>query len=64
MLNFPIWFPEEPKWADALAIPEVKLHLYGKMEPRRGRKMGHLTATAGSAAEAEWVVRRARGLLG
>ncbi len=59
-----VWFPEEPKWADALAIPEVKLHLYGKMEPRRGRKMGHLTATAGSAAEAEWVVRRARGLLG
>ena len=59
-----VWFPEEPKWADALAIPEVKLHLYGKMEPRRGRKMGHLTATAGSAAEAEGVVRRARGLLG
>jgi 5-(carboxyamino)imidazole ribonucleotide synthase len=27
-----------------LALPNVKLHLYGKLEPRPGRKMGHLTA--------------------
>jgi 5-(carboxyamino)imidazole ribonucleotide synthase len=31
----------------------VKLHLYGKTEPRPGRKMGHLTATGRSVAEAQ-----------
>src|SRR5690606_24054273 len=30
--------------ADALALPMVSLHLYGKAEGRPGRKMGHLTA--------------------
>jgi 5-(carboxyamino)imidazole ribonucleotide synthase len=57
------WFPNEPRWADALSIPDVKLHLYGKVEPRRGRKMGHITATADSAGAAEAVVRRARAVL-
>ena len=42
-----IWSKGEPEWEAALAVPEVKLHLYGKSEPRPGRKMGHLTATAG-----------------
>jgi 5-(carboxyamino)imidazole ribonucleotide synthase len=37
--------PVEPRWADVLALPGVHLHLYGKTEPRRGRKMGHLTIT-------------------
>jgi len=32
-----------PDWARALAHPQAKLHLYGKREPRPGRKMGHLT---------------------
>ncbi|MCI2426549.1 5-(carboxyamino)imidazole ribonucleotide synthase [Candidatus Acetothermia bacterium] len=32
----------------ALRIPEVNLHLYGKKELRRGRKMGHITALADS----------------
>ena len=35
-----------PPWHEALAIPTVKLHLYGKREARPGRKMGHLTALA------------------
>ena len=26
-----------------LRHPQAKLHLYGKAEPRRGRKMGHVT---------------------
>jgi 5-(carboxyamino)imidazole ribonucleotide synthase len=30
-------------WREILADPEVKLHLYGKHEPRPGRKMGHVT---------------------
>ena len=44
-------------------MPEVKLHLYGKSEPRPGRKMGHLTATAPEAQAAERLVREARTLL-
>ena len=36
----------EPAWEKLLAFPDVKLHLYGKTEARKGRKMGHLTALA------------------
>jgi 5-(carboxyamino)imidazole ribonucleotide synthase len=48
-----LWEEGEPNWPAALAIPGVKLHLYGKAEPRPGRKMGHLTATAPTLAEAQ-----------
>ena len=34
-------------------MPGAHLHLYGKEEARPGRKMGHLTLTAASAADAE-----------
>ncbi|MES1259211.1 MAG: 5-(carboxyamino)imidazole ribonucleotide synthase, partial [Gemmatimonadota bacterium] len=51
-----LWDDGEPAWGSALAVPGVKLHLYGKREPRPGRKMGHLTAVAESATEA---IRRA-----
>ncbi len=50
--------PHEPDWAAAVAVPGVRLHLYGKTEPRIGRKMGHLTAVAESVAEA---IARVRG---
>jgi len=30
-------------WRDIIADPAAKLHLYGKSEPRPGRKMGHVT---------------------
>jgi 5-(carboxyamino)imidazole ribonucleotide synthase len=33
----------EPAWNKALAHTNLKLHLYGKSEPRKGRKMGHFT---------------------
>jgi 5-(carboxyamino)imidazole ribonucleotide synthase len=39
-----LWEFGEPDWPAALAFQNVKLHLYGKLEPRPGRKMGHLTA--------------------
>jgi 5-(carboxyamino)imidazole ribonucleotide synthase len=42
-----------PDWREVLALPGAHLHLYGKEEARPGRKMGHLTLTAASAAEAE-----------
>lgn len=44
--------PREPDWAAALAHPGAKLHLYGKREARAGRKMGHLTVVADTAAAA------------
>lgn len=54
--------PRDPDWAAALAVPGVRLHLYGKSEPRTGRKMGHLTATAATAADAIERVTTARRL--
>ncbi|HUP64253.1 MAG TPA: 5-(carboxyamino)imidazole ribonucleotide synthase, partial [Thermoanaerobaculia bacterium] len=47
-----VWENGEPAWDRALTIPGVTLHLYGKKEPRPGRKMGHLTAVGSSRQEA------------
>jgi 5-(carboxyamino)imidazole ribonucleotide synthase len=55
-----IWRDGEPDWAAACAQPDVKLHLYGKREPRPGRKMGHLTALGGTVEEAKQKVIAAR----
>ena len=41
-----------PDWAAALGVPGTSLHLYGKSEPRPGRKMGHITAVADSVETA------------
>jgi 5-(carboxyamino)imidazole ribonucleotide synthase len=38
--------PCEPDWRAVLAKPRTSLHLYGKREARRGRKMGHINVTA------------------
>jgi 5-(carboxyamino)imidazole ribonucleotide synthase len=38
-----LWQSGEPNWLAGLA-GGAKLHLYGKKEPRPGRKMGHITA--------------------
>ncbi|HKB57502.1 MAG TPA: 5-(carboxyamino)imidazole ribonucleotide synthase [Lacunisphaera sp.] len=43
------WAKGEPKWDVLLAEPAVRLHLYGKAEPRPGRKMGHFTVTSRDA---------------
>jgi 5-(carboxyamino)imidazole ribonucleotide synthase len=58
-----LWASGEPDWAAACAFPDVKLHLYGKLAPKPGRKMGHLTAMAASANEAAMMVREARAAL-
>jgi 5-(carboxyamino)imidazole ribonucleotide synthase len=58
-----LWQRGEPNWSAALAHPDVKLHLYGKAEPRPGRKMGHLAALAETPAEAVATVLRARAAL-
>ena len=44
-----LWAAGEPDWAVALADPAARLHLYGKAEPRPGRKMGHLTVVGATA---------------
>ncbi|HEV3059225.1 MAG TPA: 5-(carboxyamino)imidazole ribonucleotide synthase [Vicinamibacterales bacterium] len=58
-----IWDRGEPNWRGALAFSDVKLHLYGKASPRRGRKMGHLTALAATRDEARRQVLAARDAL-
>ena len=55
--------PREPHFDAALAVPGVRLHLYEKHRPRKGRKMGHLSAVGKTADEAVELVLRAQKLL-
>jgi len=70
MLNLlgDLWFDgerqREPDWASVLGMSGVHLHLYGKPEARRGRKMGHLTLTAPSGAEAAALAHQVAQRLG
>ena len=54
------WELGVPDWSAALSLPNVKLHLYGKEDARPGRKMGHLTALAGTSEDAARSVLAAR----
>ncbi|WMD20599.1 5-(carboxyamino)imidazole ribonucleotide synthase [Achromobacter seleniivolatilans] len=54
----------EPDWAAALAVPSAKLHLYGKQEARRGRKMGHITVVASTLEQAREDATRVAAVLG
>lgn len=58
-----LWTPREPDWAGALALPGIRLHLYGKDGARPGRKMGHLVATEATRDAAERRVLEARRAL-
>ena len=58
-----LWENGEPDWAAALAMPDVKLHLYGKAGARPGRKMGHLVAFGNDAADAKAKAIEARSRL-
>jgi 5-(carboxyamino)imidazole ribonucleotide synthase len=58
-----LWQDGEPRWAEALARPGVRLHLYGKRDAKPGRKMGHLTALADTPDAAATLVREARAAL-
>jgi 5-(carboxyamino)imidazole ribonucleotide synthase len=44
--------PRIPAFDKALAVPGVRLHLYEKLKPRKGRKMGHLSAVGATSEEA------------
>ncbi|TFW25475.1 5-(carboxyamino)imidazole ribonucleotide synthase [Massilia arenosa] len=71
MLNIlgDVWFeegadkPREPAWDLVLALPGANLHLYGKDDPRRGRKMGHVTFVAPTLAEAQAQLNAACAIL-
>jgi 5-(carboxyamino)imidazole ribonucleotide synthase len=58
-----VWESGEPDWISALSLPEVKLHLYGKVQPRAARKMGHLVAFGDTVEAAADLVREARSRL-
>ena len=58
-----LWAGGEPDWPAALAVPGASLHLYGKGEPRPGRKMGHITALAPTPEGAARRALEARGAL-
>jgi 5-(carboxyamino)imidazole ribonucleotide synthase len=72
MLNImgDVWFEpatgarREPDWAGLLAIPGAKLHLYGKAEARRGRKMGHVNILGSTLAKAQTDAAAAAHVLG
>jgi 5-(carboxyamino)imidazole ribonucleotide synthase len=59
-----LWADGEPRWQNVLGNSAAHLHLYGKSEPRAGRKMGHLTVTTGTAMGATSLARRLRKQLG
>jgi len=71
MLNLlgDLWFrdgdqPITPPWSEVLALPGATLHLYGKLEARMGRKMGHLNITGAQVAQVRATALRAAELLG
>lgn len=72
MLNIlgDLWFaegsdtPREPAWDQILALPGANLHLYGKDDPRRGRKMGHVTFVAPTLVDAQQNFAQACRILG
>ncbi len=61
-----VWGPngEEPNWLTLLETPGATLHLYGKAEPRPGRKMGHMTFLAPTPEEVIAQASRVREALG
>ncbi len=55
--------PRQPAFDKALAVPGVRLHLYEKLKPRKGRKMGHLSAVGATPEDAVERVLRAKAVL-
>ena len=71
MLNLlgDVWFDGQskmrtPDWAAVLAMPGTHLHLYGKTQARKARKMGHLNVTGASISEVRQVALKAAAILG
>ncbi len=67
MLNLlgDLWVNDAPPpWDQVLALPGTHLHLYGKLQARPGRKMGHLTITGATVADVQSTALAACALLG
>ena len=58
-----LWTHGQPDFRHVMSLPNTYLHLYGKQEPRSGRKMGHITVLAQSPEEAASTARHVRDLL-
>jgi 5-(carboxyamino)imidazole ribonucleotide synthase len=58
-----LWTPGPPRWAEVFRRPGIRLHLYGKAEPRPGRKMGHLNCLADDPDRALALALEARDAL-
>jgi len=58
-----LWLDHAPHFDRALAVPGVRMHLYEKHQPRKGRKMGHLSAVGRTPEEAVERVLEAQALL-
>jgi 5-(carboxyamino)imidazole ribonucleotide synthase len=56
--------PVTPPWDEVLDLPGTSLQLYGKLQARPGRKMGHLNITGADAAQVRQTALRAAALLG
>ena len=54
----------EPDWASLYAVPNLKLHLYGKHNARPGRKMGHFTVIGESPVAVQEAALAARAAIG
>ncbi|MEY2633529.1 MAG: hypothetical protein RIR00_2183 [Pseudomonadota bacterium] len=63
-----LWFDgetcREPDWARLYAVPNLKLHLYGKHAARPGRKMGHFTVIGEQADAVQAAALAARAAIG
>ncbi|HET6720741.1 MAG TPA: 5-(carboxyamino)imidazole ribonucleotide synthase [Rhodocyclaceae bacterium] len=63
-----LWFDgdnyREPDWSKLLAVPGLKLHLYGKESARPGRKMGHFTVLDADPAKGQARALAARAAIG
>ena len=72
MLNLlgDLWFKDgsdtatAPAWDQILALPGAHLHLYGKVDAKRARKMGHLNITAATPEKARETALKAAAILG
>jgi 5-(carboxyamino)imidazole ribonucleotide synthase len=53
-----------PDWAKVLALPGTHLHLYGKAEASKGRKMGHLNITGATVEQVRATALEAARILG
>jgi 5-(carboxyamino)imidazole ribonucleotide synthase len=58
-----LWQSGPPRWDEVFRRPGVRLHLYGKAEPRPGRKMGHLNCLANDPDRALALALEARDSL-